>query len=198
MVLAVPPMKHVSRIPIAILLFAAALPVVATEIYDTRSGEIPGWWQPRQEDAARAYARQTQAQAQRLSWLRTAPIGSQDFCATSIIVFQKKSASDDGGVVRCFLGETTAKELESNGWELTDARRSIHPHSPGFEVEVVNTVIVKRQCVDATGDLRGPVNGKHECERSASGSDLKPSLFWQPSATRKPAVAARPATASGD
>ena len=182
-------MKHLSRIPFSFLLFAAAAaPALAVETYDTRTGEKPSWWQPRPEDPARAQARQTEAQAQRTKWLRTAPIGSHDFCATSVLVFQKKSETDDGGVMRCYLGETTAQELQANGWELTDERRSIHPHSLGFEVEVVNTVVIKRRCVDAaTGSLRGPVSGKHGCAKDTGVSELRPSLFWQPH-TGKPAA----------
>ena len=183
-------MKHLSRIPFSFLLFAAAAaPALAVETYDTRTGEKPSWWQPRPEDPARAQARQTEAQAQRTKWLRNAPIGSHDFCATSVLVFQKKSESDDGGVMRCYLGETTAQELQANGWELTDERRSIHPHAPGFEVEVVNTIAIKRQCVDAaTGSLRGPVNGKHECEKSRAGANRRPTPSWQPQHPPQPAA----------
>ncbi|SFM41818.1 hypothetical protein [Variovorax sp. OV329] len=175
-------MKHLRHVSFALLLFAAVVPVGATETYDTRTGDIPSWWrQPLQEDSARAAAREMEARQQKIAWLRQAPIGSLDYCAVSVIVSQKKVASNDGGVVRCFLGETSASELQANGWEMTNERRSVHPHSPGFEVEVVSTVVVKRQCVaEKTGALYLPSGGQHSCKAGRSDSDLRPSLFWLP------------------
>ena len=173
---------HLGHVSFALLLLAAGLPAQATETYDTRTGEMPSWWQrPLQEDSAQAAAREKKSRQQKLAWLRQAPIGSRDFCATSVLLSQDKLASNERDVVRCFLGETSASELQANGWELTDERRSVHPHSPGFEVEVVNTVIVKRQCVaESTGALYVPGGGQAGCKDSRHDSQLRPSLFWQP------------------
>lgn len=151
----------------------------ATEVYDTRTGELPSWVRPVPPSAELVKADALRREAQRLQWLKLSPLGSRDFCAASSPVSGGTTVGLEGAGLSCFMGGTTAQELRANGWELTQLRRSIHPHAPGYEVEVVNLVVVKTQCVDSDdGRLRGPVKGRYGCTAQSRDADLHPGLFW--------------------
>jgi len=152
---------------------AAACTASATEVYDTRTGEVPAWVRPRAPDAARLKADEQRREAQRRLWLEASPVGARDYCATTVVVSDKPSAP----VLQCFHGNTSAEELQSHGWELTEVRTSIHRHSPGFEVEVMNAIAIKRRCEPARAAAG---KASTECQQLSNGDQLRPNLFWMP------------------
>jgi len=157
-----------------LLLFSAAATAPATEVYDTRTGEMPSWVRPRAPDAASLKADEERREAQRMQWLQASPVGARDYCATSVIVSRKAATVP---LLQCFHGNTSPEELRANGWELTDMRTSIHRHSPGFEVEVMNAIAVKRRCAPVQGQAG---KGRSACEQMSTDSQLRPNLFWMP------------------
>jgi len=164
------------RRTLAILLCTVAAAGGATEVYDTRTGEMPSWVRPKTPDAASLQRDAERREAQRLDWLAASPIGARDYCATTAVVSQD-TAAPAPEVLQCFHGNTSAEELRAHGWELTDVRRSLHKHSPGFEVEVVNSIAVKRRCVQ---ERRGPAKGEPGCTELSKDGGLRPNLFWMP------------------
>jgi len=152
---------------------AAACTAAATEVYDTRTGEVPAWVRPKAPDAASLKADEQRREAQRLLWLEASPVGARDYCATSVIVSQKPAAP----ALQCFHGNTSAEELQAHGWELTEVRTSLHRHSPGFEVEVMNAIAIKRRCEPARASA-GKAGA--ECEQASRAGQPRPNLFWMP------------------
>ena len=168
-------MHRPSLLAILLLSSAAPLAVGAPEVYDTRTGEVPSWVRPKAPDAASLKRDAERREAQRLQWLEASPVGARDYCATTALVSQKATDSTAASVMQCFHGDTSAEELRAHGWELTDVRTSIHRHSPGFEVEVVNAIAIKRRCEPVRAGM-----GRSECEQLSKDSQLRPNLFWLP------------------
>lgn len=166
------------RLSLATLLLCSVAAAGAAEVYDTRTGEVPSWVRPKAQDAASLQADAQRRESQRIQWLEASPVGARDYCATTVIVSQKAADPAAASVLQCFHGNTNAEELRAHGWELTDVRTSIHRHSPGFEVEVVNSIAVKRRCEPARVQAGG--KGKSECEQLSKDSQLRPNLFWMP------------------
>lgn len=171
--------SHLPPLEVPVLFLCSLGLAHATEIYDTRTGEMPSWVRSTRLSATVDPADAQRREAQRIKWLTLSPIGSRDYCASSVLMDGKASGAPEGVALSCFMGSTTAQELRASGWELTEVRRSIHPHSPGYEVEVVNLVALKRQCLGAQdGKLRGPVRGHYGCTPDTRDADLRPGLFW--------------------
>lgn len=174
-------MKRTHRRSLAFLFCAlAGLSSSATEVYDTRTGEVPSWVRPKAPEPASERLAAQRREAERTRWLEASPIGSRDYCASTAVISSQPSSAK-AQELQCFHGSTSEAELRAKGWELTDVRRSIHRHSPGYEVEVINTIAVKRKCfAPADGQLRDALSGRYGCEGASRDDEMRPGLFWMP------------------
>ena len=157
-----------------------SLPVIASagntiEIWDTRTGEKPSWTKPKAVDEAGEKLAAVRREVARLKWLQDSPVGARDFCSVSAVVSEMNST--DTEPMQCFHGHTSEDELIANGWELTETRKSLHPHSPGYEVLVTSSVAIKKRCV-APSQPTG--QGVSECTEQSRRADHYPGLFWTP------------------
>ncbi|MDM0043352.1 hypothetical protein QTH91_02555 [Variovorax dokdonensis] len=170
-------MKHACcrQLMLGALFATLAAAPAAADLYASSQTASRAWSAPSDPQAERLAIERDEAS--RLSWLRASPIGSRDFCSSYEILGVASNASAD---LVCMRGTTTARELQANGWELTDAQETFHFRPPGTTVKVMQATSIKRKCVAEDGTLRGPLRGRFGCAPEHRDGDWKPALLWLP------------------
>ncbi|MBS0453793.1 MAG: hypothetical protein JSS14_21040 [Proteobacteria bacterium] len=161
----------------ALLLLCAASPASASEIRPTPPGPGRAWTQPAQAGEAARLDEAGEREFVRRRWLAGSPIGARDFCASSAIV--ATSPGTQPPLIDCFHGSAALAELQAYGWELTDVQRTLHKYSPGFEVEVVKAVAVKKQCLNPSQGQAEAESLRSDCIEGSQGGKKRAGLFWQ-------------------